>query len=280
MKLRHLRNATALLTLGEHRLLVDPMLADPGALPGFKVFGGGRRPNPLVPLPPGAAEAIAAATGVLVTHEHPDHLDRAGIRWIAARGLPVWASPIDAPSLRKKGLDVRELVDGALGMTVEVVPAQHGRGALAWLMGPVSGVYLAHPDEPSVLFTSDAVLTDALLHAVDRLRPDVLVAPAGAANMGVGGDILFSVDELVALVRRAPGRVVLNHLEALDHCPTTREALRARLRAEGLADRVDVPDDGEALTFDRPAAASRPQLAPPPAPPRVQKWVPSWFTMT
>lgn len=86
-----------------------------------------------------------------------------------------------------------------------IVPARHGRGLLGWLLGPVSGCFLAHPGEPSLLVTSDAVLTDALLDAVDRLRPDVILAPAGSANMGHGGD---TVDELVTLVRRAPGRVV------------------------------------------------------------------------
>lgn len=273
MKIHHLRNATALLSIGEHRLLLDPMLAEPGTMPGFKLFGGGRRPNPLVPLPPSGRAALDEATAVLVTHEHPDHLDRAGTRWIAARGLPVWASPMDARSLRKKGLDARELVDGALGMTVEIVPARHGRGLLGWLLGPVSGCFLAHPGEPSLLVTSDAVLTDALLDAVDRLRPDVILAPAGSANMGRGGDILFSVDELVSLVRRAPGRVVLNHLEALDHCPTTRSGLRARLQAEGLVDKVAIPADGEEVVFQTTATREPPVVDRTRREPGFQKWV-------
>ena len=46
MKILHIRSATAILSLGEHRLLVDPMLSKPGAMPGFKMFGGGRRRNP------------------------------------------------------------------------------------------------------------------------------------------------------------------------------------------------------------------------------------------
>lgn len=281
MKIRHLRNATALLTLGEHRLLVDPMLAEPGALPSFKLFGGGRRRNPLVPLPPGADACLDAATAVLITHEHPDHCDRAALSWIQRRGLPVWASTIDAPNLRRKGLDVRELVGDVLGMATELVPARHGRGPLAWLMGPVSGYYLAHPDEPSVYLTSDATLTETVLDAVERLRPDVIVAPAGAANMGAGGDILFSLDELVTLVRRAPGQVVLNHLEAIDHCPTTRAGLRERMRAEGLLDRVRIPADGEELHFSRPhsPAHARPKAAHARRP-DLQKWVTSWFTMT
>ncbi|MCY1060465.1 MBL fold metallo-hydrolase [Nannocystis sp. SCPEA4] len=281
MNYRHLRNATALLTLGEHRLLVDPMLADAGSMPGFKLLGPGRRPNPLVPLPADAPAWLDTATGVLVTHEHPDHLDGAALRWIRARGLPVWASHVDAASLRRKGLDVREVHDGSLGMDVEVIPARHGRGWLAWMMGPVSGYYLAHPDEPSVYLTSDAVLADAVLEAVDRLRPDVVVAPAGAADMGAGGKILFSVDELVTLVRRAPGRVVLNHLEALDHCPTTRADLRERLRAEGLQAKVDVPEDGEELHFARADARPRPRPRLGPGPrPGLQKWITARFAGT
>lgn len=281
MKIRHLRNATALLTLGEHCLLIDPMLSEPGALPGFKVFGGGRRRNPLVPLPPNTDAYLADVTGVIITHEHPDHLDKPGIQWIKERGLPVWASGVDAPNLRRKGLDVHELRDGALGMAVEIIPACHGRGLAAWLMGPVSGLYLAHPDEPSVYLTSDARLTDNVLDAIDRLRPDVIVAPAGAANAGFGGDILFSIDELVALAGRASGDVVFNHLEAIDHCPTTRAGLAERMRAEGLSERVQIPEDGAEMVFSRPEHSARVcPRASGRGRPTFQKWLTAKFAGT
>ena len=283
MRFHQLRNATAVLELGEHRLLIDPMLSEPGALPGFKLFGGGRRNNPLVPLPAEAEAALASVTGVLVTHEHPDHLDRPGIAWARARGLPVWASPIDAANLRRKGLAVSELHDGALGMTVEIVPARHGRGLLGWLMGPVSGCYLAHPGEPSVLLTSDAILTPELRASVERLRPDVIVAPAGAANFGVGADILFSCAELVELARLAPGRVIFNHLEAVDHCPVTRADLRARIQAEGLAAKVEIPADGERLELHREstaAARESVELLTHADRPGLQKWLTAKFAGT
>jgi L-ascorbate metabolism protein UlaG (beta-lactamase superfamily) len=50
--------------------------------------------------PPDADAALEAVTGVLVTHEHPDHLDVPACRWIEARGLPVWASGQDAANLK------------------------------------------------------------------------------------------------------------------------------------------------------------------------------------
>ncbi|MCA9666443.1 MAG: MBL fold metallo-hydrolase [Myxococcales bacterium] len=247
MKIEHIRNATALVTLGEHRLLVDPMLCEPGAIIGLKFFGGGRRRNPLVPLPDGTLERLAQASAVLVTHRHPDHLDPAGIDWIKARGLPVFGHAVDVPRLRRKGLDARALDDHAFGFATEVIPTVHGHGVMGWLMGPMAGFYLAHPDEPSIYITGDTVLTDAVLDAVSRLRPDVILAPAGAANFGFGKSILMTVDEQVALVRAAPGEVVFNHLEALDHCPTTRTGLAERMRAEGLDARVFIPEDGETL---------------------------------
>ncbi|MBK9648022.1 MAG: hypothetical protein IPO67_23175 [Deltaproteobacteria bacterium] len=156
---------------------------------------------------------------------------------------------------------------------MEVIPAQHGHGALSWLMGPVAGVYLAHPDEPSVYVTSDTVLSLGVSEAITRLRPDVILAPAGAANMGLGGDILFSIDELVALARLAPGLVVFNHLEALDHCPTTRAALRARLAAEGLAARCRVPEDGEVVEHHDAAPGRAKARGVPLLEPGLQKWV-------
>lgn len=281
MRICHLRNATLLVTLGKQRLLVDPMLSAPAALPGFKVFGGGRRRNPLLPLPADANQTIDDATGVLITHEHPDHLDVPAIEWVKARQLPVWCSETDAPNLTKKGLDAREIRDGDMGLSVEVIPARHGHGLLGWLMGPVSGFFLASPGEPSLYITGDTVMTDQVKDAIERLQPEVVVAPAGAANFGIGRDILFSMDELIALARLAPRNVVFNHLEAIDHCPMSRKGLRETMDAAGVGERVYIPADGEQLEFhssvtDRRAVSqSRIRRRP-----GFQKWLTAKFAGT
>jgi L-ascorbate metabolism protein UlaG (beta-lactamase superfamily) len=237
MKFRHLRNATALLTLGAHRLLIDPMLAKKGELMAFRPFGGQR--NPIVDLPREAEAALEEATGAIITHAHPDHLDRAGVELLRSKRLPVWCAAEDVASLHGKGLDARPLVNGALGCEVEAIATKHGRGLLGLLMGKVRGFYLAHPNEPSLYLIGDSILTPAVREAVTRLQPDVIVAPAGAANLGFGSDLLFSVAELRELASLAKGQLVLNHLEALDHCPTKRADLDFGL----------VPADGEELAF-------------------------------
>lgn len=282
MKIHHIRNATALLTLGQHRLLIDPMFAKVGSMPGFKMFGGGRRRNPLVPLPEGAMEIMSQATGILVTHEHPDHFDPGALAWAKRQGLPVWAGAVDAPNLKRKGLDARELTNGALeGVASEVLLASHGRGLVGWLMGPVSGFYLAVDGEPSLYITGDTVLTKSVLDDIERLKPDVILAPAGSANFGLGRSIIFDLDELMALTRVAPGQVVFNHMEALDHCGTTRNILSERMEKEGLLEKVHIPADGQAITL--PGARQRGHVAPGrgvPNKPGLQKWVTARFAGT
>ena len=81
----------------------------------------------------------------------------------------------------------------------EVDPAWPAPLPNGWVLGPVCGFVLACPGEPSVYLVGDSILTDAVRDAVESLQPDVVVLPAGAANMGFGGDILFAVDDLVAL---------------------------------------------------------------------------------
>ena len=62
-----------------------------------------------------------------------------------------------------------------------------------------------------------------------------------AVGFGPGG---LALDEAHARL------FVLNHLEALDHCPTRRSDLRLEARRRGLQSRVQVPEDGACLRFD------------------------------
>lgn len=262
MKLHHLRSATFILHVGPHRLVIDPMLSKQGALPGFKFFGGGRKANPLVPLPEGAGEALEEVTGCIITHcqrKHVDHFDPAGAGWLKSRQLPVYAHSRDVKWLRNQGLAAELFTSANLGMRVAGIAALHGRGWLGWALGKGTGWFLDYPGEPSIYITGDTVLTETVKEAIQRLQPDIIVAPAGAANIGIGQTILFLVPELVALAKMTAGLVVFNHLEALDHCPTTRKGLAEIMALEGVAERTLIPEDGAVLDFgtlSTPAAAT------------------------
>ena len=41
-----------------------------------------------------------------------------------------------------------------------------------------------------------------------------------------------------------------NHLEAVNHCPTTRTQLREKLAENGLSEKTFIPNDGEVIEIE------------------------------
>lgn len=256
VRIHHLRNATLVLDAAGQRVLVDPMLGAKGtAAPPFAAIRHRMRRNPTIGLPANSEALLEGVTAGLVTHcrrGHRDHLDRVGCALLATRGLPVYCNALDAPYLRKRSLraeavHVHETRD-FLGGSITAFHATHGYGLLAKLMGPGVGYLIELPDEPTIYISGDTVLTDEIRRVLVERRPDVAVMAAGGASLDIGHPILMPVEELLDFVRLAPGIVVANHLEALNHCPMTRAGLRARLADAGLNERVLIPADGETLS--------------------------------
>ena len=83
---------------------------------------------------------------------------------------------------------------------------------------------------------------------VAGLRPDVVVANAGAARFSIGRPITAA--DVVTLAWTIPGaKIVAVHMEAINHCTLSRSALEEEVRNAGVADRVFIPADGEELSF-------------------------------
>lgn len=59
----------------------------------------------------------------------------------------------------------------------------------------------------------------------------------------------MTMDDILRFVTNAPGRVIANHLEAVNHCPTTREQLTTQLMQKGLIQKTHIPVDGQAIQF-------------------------------
>ncbi len=258
MHITHLRNATIIIHVGAHHILVDPMLADKGTLPPLRLFDGKRQRNPLLDLPDIAADALAAVTHCLITHcqkGHFDHLDSAGKRLLRARDIPVTCTAHDAPFLAKRGINVRALRDEDetaqpfLDGTIRTIRCTHGRGLVGAFMEHGVGYLIALPGEPTLYLSGDTILSQTVRSAVVRYQPDVCVVPAGGARMDLGGEIIMGPDEVIAFAGIARGAIVANHLEALSHCPPTRAQLADAARQAGVAARVRIPADGETLAF-------------------------------
>ncbi|WP_111655548.1 MBL fold metallo-hydrolase [Isoalcanivorax indicus] len=255
MKITQLRNATILISTGGYRILVDPMLAPKGSIPALKYATRSRRRNPLVDLPADAEALLSTVTHALITHcqkGHFDHLDRAGSKWLRERQIPVFCMPEDADFLRKKGLVVQPLESGRqafLSGEVTPVPCTHGTGLVGSFMAHGHGYFLTFPREPSLYLAGDTILTAQIRDFITWEQPDICLLPAGGARFDLGGEIIMGAEDILAVSGITKGVIIANHLEALDHCPVTREQLTTLRDKQGLGERLRVPDDGETVVL-------------------------------
>ena len=266
MHITQIRNATLLVEYAGKTLLIDPLLAERGAYPGFAGTANSHLANPLVDLPVPLA-TLLAADAVLVTHLHLDHWDETARRMLP-RGVPVFAqNEADAHAIRADGFtDVRALDahgDTAFGaIRISATRGQHGSdavmAAIGARMGEVSGIVLRHPDEPTLYIAGDTVWNGHVAAALETYAPDVVVLNCGDAQVPGLGAIIMDLDDLAQVARAAPhAAIVASHLEAVNHCVLSRADVRAWRDAQGMKGRVHVPDDGETCVFMHAGAGSR-----------------------
>ena len=256
MQIHFLRNATLIVEAGSRRILVDPMLGRKGILPPLAFFRHRPERNPTVPLPTNAKLGLEAVNAALITHcrrGHLDHLDPSGWRWLARRGVPTYCSHLDQAYLKRRSINTVPLRPRQpfefLGGSITPHSTTHGDGVIGRLMGPGLGYSIELPGEPSLYISGDTVLTPTVRDVLADLKPSVALLAAGGARLDIGRPILMDMEEILEFVRLAPGEVIATHMEALNHCPTTRAQLREFVDQARLGDKVRIPEDGEILTL-------------------------------
>lgn len=256
MKIYHIRNACLIIHSNEQRILVDPCLNPKGSLPPYTLFRKRPRFNPIVDLPPNSAPLLDRITCGLITHfryGHFDHLDKSGFRLLAQKQVPVYCSSIDEPSLKRHHINAIPLamkkISQFLTGRITPFPTAHGHGLAGMLMGPGAGYFVELPGDKSLYISGDTVMTQTVRNALNDLRPDISILNAGTAALDFGRPILMPLDEQLEFIRTAPGKVIAVHLDAFNHCLTTRAMLRDAVLKEGLSDKVIIPADGELMEF-------------------------------
>jgi L-ascorbate metabolism protein UlaG (beta-lactamase superfamily) len=236
MRLTLVRHATLLVEMDGRRVLVDPMLDDAGARGPVEDSPKPRR-NPLVPLPFPAEEVVRGLDAVVVTHMHQDHFDETGAR-LVPRDVPVFCQPEDEERLRGLGLDACP-VENELdwdGLRIARTGGRHGADEeVARALAPVSGFVLGR-----LYIAGDTVWCREVEEALERHRPEVAVVNASGARFTDSGPLVMTAAEVREVVVRVP-KVVVVHLEAINHCLESRAEIRETV-PEAL-----VPEDGETL---------------------------------
>ncbi|SFK48083.1 L-ascorbate metabolism protein UlaG, beta-lactamase superfamily [Sphingomonas sp. NFR04] len=254
--LTQVRNATLRIDYGGVRFLVDPVLADKDAYPGFEGTANSQRRNPLVPLPMPLA-SIIDVDAVIVTHLHPDHWDEAAKAKLN-KARPIFVQNAgDAAQLHASGFaDVRILTENTAfrGVRLSRTGGQHGTDAalkaLPQILGPVSGFVLRHPSHKTLYVAGDTIWNREVERTIATYAPDVIVLNAGMATV-IGLDpIIMGPTDVLAVHRAAPNAMLIaSHMEAVNHCILSRADLRAFAKQSGYSQRLLIPADGETLVI-------------------------------
>ncbi len=254
MKIHHIRNATFIIEAGDKFILVDPMLGPKGSGSPLAFFRFKALRNPTVELPSNTIELLENVTHCLITHLHRDHIDKEGIKFLVNKKIPIICSYKDQKTLKKKGLMV-ELIckywkpQSYVQGEITGIPATHGYGFVKKIAGPVMGFYMKLPNDHTVYISSDTVYTNDVHRALTELKPDISILAAGMAQLDIGDLLLMNPADIMNFIQNAPGKVVANHLEALNHCPNSRKELQADVNRQRLTEKVIIPNDGETIDF-------------------------------
>ncbi|WP_029591592.1 MBL fold metallo-hydrolase [Franconibacter pulveris] len=259
MKITQIRNATLLIDYAGTTFLIDPMLAEKEAWEGFSGTARSHLRNPMTELPVGVEELIKADI-VIVTHTHMDHWDEAAQKLIPTGKLIYVQNEEDAALIRSQGFsNVRVLRDDNVfihGLTIHKVDGQHGSNEAyavphaAEGLGDACGLVFTHHDEKTLYIAGDTVWVKPYVKTLKRFRPDVVILNTGDAHVDVFGPIIMGAEDTLRTLHALPDTtVVASHMEAINHCLLTRQALREYTREHGIEDKVLIPEDGETLAF-------------------------------
>ena len=256
MKFQQLRNATIIIEYAGKKILVDPMLAEKGAVPGFEGTINSHLANPLVDLPISIDE-ILDVDAVIVTHIHPDHWDEAAINLVPKDMLIFTQNEKDAAEIQAQGFsNIRVLGENTDfdDITLIKTPGRHGgektMEKFAELLGHVSGVVFKHPEEKTFYIAGDTVWYEGVEENLKKYDPDVVVLNSGDAQVLGYDPIIMDKKDVYEVYKAAPrATIIASHMESVNHAMLSRKELREFISEKGMTQRVLVPEDGESCIF-------------------------------
>lgn len=245
------RNATLLIEYGGKKILVDPMLSPKGAIDSW----AGIQRNPTIDLKMPVEDVVKGVDLVLVTHTHEDHFDKVASGTLN-KSLELMIQPADKEYFQKEGFANAIVVDGNKlwnGIDIYRVDGEHGTGEVLKMMGKTSGFILKAKNQPTVYIVGDALWTDNIKNNIKKFKPDYIIVNSGGALIKgfENSPIIMDEAQTMALIRESgKANVIAVHMDALDHCRTTRSSLTKKADELNVSkDKLIIPQDAEVITL-------------------------------
>lgn len=252
--LQLVRNATLKIRYAGHTILVDPVLAEKATLRSAL----GVNKNPRVHLTMPVNVITADVDTVLLTHNHIDHYEPSVKQHLPA-DIRFFVQPEDKEAIEQDGFRNVETIEAVkeLGnLTVHRIVGHHGFGKLGEMMGPVSGYVLEAEGQPTLYIMGDCRWEESIRNAVETFRPAYIVVNSGGAVFPEFskdlGPILTDEQEVMTMLEELPEdvKLIAVHMDAIDHCQTTRAILRNEARHRNVdMNRLIIPEDGETIVL-------------------------------
>lgn len=263
MKFQQIRNATTKIEYGGLTFLIDPWLAEKGALGSFRSLSvpdfepplpeQWYIPMPMCGLPMAPADILAHVDAYILTHVHPDHIDMSPDGVLGApldHSTPLWVQgEADRAAMVQSGFaDVRVLsAEGTKTGPVKMIKIE-GRHGTITPCGPSCGIVFQAEGEPTIYAAGDTIWYDGVEQALAAYKPDIIIVNACAAHLTKYGRLIMDADDVEKVCQACPdATVIASHMDTVSHASLTRQSLRLVLDAKGLQD-VYIPADGE--TYD------------------------------
>lgn len=244
-----IRNATLVINYAGKKILIDPFLAAKGA---YDPFAGGER-NPTVDLPVPVEEIIRDIDLVLVTHTHLDHFDPVA-KEVVPKSVKLFHQPANEEVFKKENFENAEVIEDHTtwnDISIYRTGGKHGSGDILKKMGSVSGFVLKAENQPTVYIIGDSIWTTEVELALEQYKPDVIVANTGGAIFPGFEDhpILMNEEQTMTLVQSCgKAKIIAVHMEALDHCQTTRASLKQKSEQLNISnEKLIIPMDGKKI---------------------------------
>ncbi|WP_404986275.1 MBL fold metallo-hydrolase [Chryseobacterium sp. M5] len=245
------RNATLVIDYDGKKILVDPMLSPKGAIDSW----AGIQKNPTVELTMPVEDIVKDVDLVIVTHTHEDHFDKPASNTLN-KSVQLIMQPADKDFFKKEGFTNATAVEDQKvwnGITIHRVEGKHGSGKVLKMMGKTSGFVLQAKNQPTVYIVGDTIWNEDIKKDIKKFKPDYIIVNSGGALIKGFGDTPIIMNEMQTMdLIGASGKakVIAVHMNALDHCFTTRDILKKKAAELKIGkDKLIIPEDGEKLTL-------------------------------